>query len=99
MITNHTRLVRNHIRIGTSFAKRYLRVDSFDTAWDMICTAWSSVAVFCAGPIQDFLNLGTEARMNFPGKPAGNWVWRMDENALTETLRDRILELNRLYAR
>jgi len=49
-----------------SFARRYLRVDGSDFAWDLIRAAWSSVAVFALAPIQDFLNLGTEARMNFP---------------------------------
>jgi 4-alpha-glucanotransferase len=49
--------------------------------------------------MQDFLSLGTEARMNFPGKPAGNWTWRMGENDLDEALQERIKELNFLYAR
>jgi 4-alpha-glucanotransferase len=81
------------------FARRYLRVSGSDFAWDLIRAAWSSVAVFALAPIQDFLNLGTEARMNFPGKPAGNWAWRMDENDVSDELRDRIRDLNVLYAR
>ena len=27
-------------------------------------------------PLQDVLGLGQEARMNYPGKPEGNWQWR-----------------------
>jgi len=81
------------------FARRYLRVDGSDFAWDLIRVAWSSVAVFALAPMQDFLNLGAEARMNFPGKPSGNWTWRMGENDLAEVLRDGIKDLNFLYAR
>ena len=81
------------------FARRYLRVDGSDFAWDLIRAAWSSVAVFALAPLQDFLSLETEARMNFPGKPQGNWTWRMSENDLGPGLAERISELNRLYAR
>ena len=81
------------------FARRYLCVDGSDFAWDLIRAAWRSVAVFALAPLQDFLNLGTAARMNFPGKPDGNWTWRMGERDLSENLRDKIRELNELYAR
>lgn len=81
------------------FARRYLRVDGSDIAWDLIRAAWGSVAVFAVAPIQDFLSLGTAARMNLPGQPDGNWTWRMSESDLSEALRDKILELNTLYAR
>ncbi len=81
------------------FARRYLRVDGSDFAWDLIRAIWRSVAVFALAPLQDFLNLGSEARMNFPGKPAGNWTWRMSANDLSESLRERIRDLNFLYAR
>lgn len=86
------------------FAKRYLHVDGSEIAWDMIRSIWSSVAVFALAPMQDFLNLGGEARMNFPGKPAGNWGWRLDagtfnDGNFNEGLLNRIRELNGLYAR
>ncbi|HXJ34588.1 MAG TPA: 4-alpha-glucanotransferase [Candidatus Eisenbacteria bacterium] len=38
--------------------------------------AWSSVAALAIAPLQDLLNLGSEARMNVPGRAAGNWRWR-----------------------
>ncbi|KYZ76205.1 hypothetical protein AXX12_07115 [Anaerosporomusa subterranea] len=37
-------------------------------------------------PLQDILLLGAEARMNKPGKAAGNWGWRMAKDCLTETI-------------
>jgi len=81
------------------FARRYLNSDGGDLAWDMIRAAWSSVAVYSLVPMQDFLSLGPEARMNFPGKLGNNWCWRMDANALTDELKERIGELNYLYRR
>lgn len=81
------------------FARRYLHVDGSDIAWSLIRAAWSSVAVFALAPLQDFLSLGTEARMNFPGTPAGNWTWRMGDGDLSDALRDRIRSINALYTR
>jgi 4-alpha-glucanotransferase len=82
-----------------NFALRYLGVDGSRFAWDLIRTIWASAAVFAIAPMQDFLNLGTEARMNFPSKLGGNWEWRMTENDLNESLLHRLQELNYLYSR
>ena len=65
----------------------------------MIREVWRSVARFAAAPMQDFLGLGSEARMNLPGSASGNWSWRMSKHALTDTLRDQIYRLNFLYSR
>ncbi len=32
--------------------------------------------------MQDLLDLGNEARMNYPGKAEGNWAWRMQPGAI-----------------
>ena len=45
--------------------------------------AWSSAAALAMAPLQDLLNLGSEARMNMPGLPAGNWRWRCTEEMLS----------------
>jgi 4-alpha-glucanotransferase len=37
--------------------------------------------------------------MNFPGKPGGNWSWRMPATGLTDELITRIHEINWLYNR
>jgi 4-alpha-glucanotransferase len=81
------------------FAHRYLKSDGSDFAWDLIRSAWASVAVFALAPLQDFLDLGTDARMNFPGKVGGFWSWRMPEGCLSDDLKARIKELNYLYER
>ena len=55
--------------------------------------------MFSVAPLQDFLGLGVEARMNFPGRPSGNWTWRMPKNALTAELQGKIKQFNTLYGR
>ncbi|PKN90932.1 MAG: 4-alpha-glucanotransferase [Chloroflexi bacterium HGW-Chloroflexi-6] len=81
------------------FYHRYLGRDNANVPGDMIRAIWSSVAVFAIAPLQDFLGLGTEARMNFPGKVGGYWAWRMDESHLSDWLKGRMKELNWLYER
>jgi hypothetical protein len=45
--------------------------------------AWSSPAALAIAPLQDLLNLGSEARMNVPGRADGNWRWRVREDMLS----------------
>lgn len=82
-----------------NFYRRYQDRDGSQVAWDMIRTTWRSVAVFALAPLQDFLDLGNEARMNFPGNPSGNWSWRMPIGAANASLAGRIHEINFLYER
>ena len=81
------------------FVRRYLARSGKDISWDLIRTAWSSVAVFAIAPMQDFLSLDNRARMNYPSTLGGNWVWRMTSEALSEDLRARIAEINLMYGR
>lgn len=82
-----------------NFYRRYMARDGHNVSWDLIRGVWSSVAVFGLAPMQDFLSLGNEARMNYPGNPRGNWSWRMDDMAANEPLAMRIHEINYLYSR
>lgn len=81
------------------FANHYLGVDGHDFAWDLIRAIWKSVAVFSIAPMQDVLNLGGEARMNFPSRLGGNWSWRMDEDDMREDLAAGLRDLNWLTFR
>jgi 4-alpha-glucanotransferase len=54
----------------------YLDYHGDDLRFELIRTAYASVANIVVIPMQDVLNLGAEARMNFPGKLGGNWNWR-----------------------
>jgi len=64
----------------------YLDFSSNDVAWALIKMAWASTANIAIAPMQDFLQLDTNARMNLPGKPTGYWQWRMQENAIDNNL-------------
>lgn len=67
--------------------------------WDLIRLALSSVANQAIIPLQDVLGLGTEARMNYPGKPEGNWDWQYQPDALTSELRSHLKTLTTTYGR
>jgi 4-alpha-glucanotransferase len=82
-----------------NFCRRYLKSDGLEIAWDIIRAAWTSVAVLAFAPMQDFLELGNEARMNYPGNPSGNWTWRLRGEKLNNALKTRIKEINFLYGR
>lgn len=80
------------------FLQRYLNTDAREPAWDLLRSAWSSVAVLAVVPVQDLLGLDNTARMNTPGRPSGNWGWRMTA-PLPEPVITRLGELTQLYGR
>ena len=70
-----------------------------DVVWDLIRLGWGSVADYAVAPLQDVLDLGTEARMNLPGRPSGNWGWRFTADMLTDRAVERLADLTELYFR
>lgn len=84
------------------FSARY--VDNKDHTrgrihWDFIRLAMGSVAKLCMIPIQDFLGLGSEARINTPSTLGDNWKWRLTDGQLTVELAREVRELTWLYGR
>ena len=67
--------------------------DGTEIEWEMIRTALESPARTAVVPMQDVLGLGSEARMNTPSEPEGNWEWRMVEGALTNERAERLRKL------
>ena len=61
--------------------------------WALIRATATSVAWMAVFPLQDLLELGSEARMNTPAVAAGNWSWRATEGCLTPELRARLAAL------
>lgn len=51
-------------------------------AWLMMELAWKTSAAVSIAPMQDFLKLGGDARMNMPGIADGNWAWRCTSEAM-----------------
>ena len=87
-------------RKDKSFARRYLDIKTpKDAVNKMVRAALSCVAQTCVIPMQDYLELGGEARMNFPSTLGNNWKWRVEGSALSDECADRIYKLCKLYGR
>lgn len=70
-----------------------------DIHWDFIRLALQSVADTCIIPVQDYLGLGRESRINIPSTLGNNWCYRMEEGDFTTVLTDKIYKLTKLYGR
>ena len=82
------------------YAKQYLNIGSNkDLNWTFIRHAFASVADTVIIPLQDYLGLGSEARINTPSVLGGNWQWRMVKGALDEKLAKRIYDMTEMYER
>ena len=86
---------------AVAYAAEYMSLTQQEGfVWGVIRTAMSSVANLCVIPMQDILNLGEEARMNFPGTMSdSNWTWRVQEDYNKGDLARRIYQLTKLYGR
>lgn len=82
-----------------AFTRAYLKSDGEHIAWDLIEALWASAAAWTIVPMQDPLELGSEARMNLPGQTHGNWQWRVREQEINEELVDRLQKLNQSHNR
>jgi 4-alpha-glucanotransferase len=71
-------------------ARRRTGLDPADPAWSLVEVAYASPARLAIVPVQDVLGLGSEARMNVPGRERGNWRWRLEEGQLTDRLAARL---------
>lgn len=87
-------------RKDLAFARKYLGVKrNSEICASLIRTALASVADTAIIPMQDYLELGGEARMNVPSTLGGNWEWRMEKDACTAELGARMLEWSQIYGR
>jgi 4-alpha-glucanotransferase len=66
--------------------------DGDEPWWGLIRLAFSSRARTAMVQAQDVLGLGSDARMNMPGRAAGSWRWRLRRGALTADLGKRLRE-------
>ncbi len=67
--------------------------------WGILRGGMGSVARLFVAQMQDYLELGPEARMNVPGIPDGNWQWRMLPGQASPALARRIRNLTVLFGR
>jgi 4-alpha-glucanotransferase len=83
-----------------NFTREYLNIaDHSEINWAILKGAWRSVASIAIAPVQDFLGLGSEARINTPGVASGNWQWRLKDGLLTDELAQRIGRITKIYGR
>jgi 4-alpha-glucanotransferase len=82
-----------------AYALEYLKSDGAELHWDLIRLLVASVADTAIVRLQDVLGLGSEARMNLPGRPGGNWRWRFERDALTPGIAERLRHLTDIYGR
>ena len=87
-------------RNDKEFAQKYLHITSGEEVeWEFIRAALASVADTAIIPMQDYLGLGTQARINIPSTLGINWKWRMGTKDCTKRLADRIYKTCKLYGR
>jgi len=66
---------------------------------DLARAAFATDARIAIATMQDYLGLGSEARLNTPGKPGGNWRWRMAGDQFAAEIRQQITDLVRASGR
>lgn len=83
------------------YASAYMRLTEQEgLVWGVIRTALSTVSDLCIVQMQDYLELGAQARMNTPGICDGsNWVWRALDGSYDDALAEKIRRLTKLYDR
>ena len=81
------------------YAEAYLGASGDGLAWAAIRAVLASVAETAIIPVQDVLGLGSDARMNVPGRASGNWRWRLQPGALEASHASELRRLADLYGR
>lgn len=80
----------------------YLDIDSEnekDIHFKFIRLALGTVANLAVIPMQDYLGLGNEARVNTPSTVGTNWKWRLLEGDITDELIEKIFKITKIYGR
>lgn len=67
--------------------------------WPLICMLMRSRANVVMIPVQDYLGLGNEGRINHPSTVGKNWRWRLTGGQLSEELKKQVRRITKLYGR
>jgi 4-alpha-glucanotransferase len=89
----------DEVKREKAFALEYLGADGTEMHWTLIRHALASVADTVLIPMQDVLGLGSDARMNLPGRQSGNWQFRFTWEQLTPAIVKRLGRLVQIYGR
>ena len=84
-----------------AYAKAYMGLNRPEGyVWGMIRGGMGSVSRLFVAQMQDYLELGGEARMNFPGTlSSANWTWRAEKGFDSDKLARKIRKVTGLYGR
>lgn len=81
-------------------AKEYMRLTQAEGYnWGMIKTCLGSVSDLAIIPLADYLDQGSEGRINIPSTSSNNWVWRFKDEDLTSSRMEKIAYYTCLYGR
>lgn len=89
--TNHKKFLHRYMNNSNTPAE--------EIHWDMVRLAMMSTANLCIIPLQDYMGLGDEARINHPSTLGCNWRWRLVKGQVTSQLLKQIRELTEISAR
>lgn len=91
------------LKAERDFVRRFVGSNGSSTPGEVVQgllrAVWASVADVAIAPIQDWIGLGSEARMNVPGIARGNWAWRLRPGQLTAEVKRRLAEATAVYGR
>ncbi|HLA34090.1 MAG TPA: 4-alpha-glucanotransferase [Rhodocyclaceae bacterium] len=82
-----------------AFIQHFLGSDGHDIQWSMMRALSASVAQRVIFPLQDVLGLGGEHRMNYPGRPTGNWTWRFTWDQMQPWQGKTLAHISAVYGR
>lgn len=94
----YEKLCREDKELSKAYLNNY-KSDMNEIHWDFVRLAMSSVSKLCIIPIQDYLGLGSQARINTPSTVGDNWKWRLVDGDITEDTISKIYKMTKLYGR
>ena len=84
------------------FAQKYMNIEDTpeeEISWEFIRLAVASAADLAVIPLQDYLGIGKEGRINTPSTLGGNWRWRALPGSFSPELADRLHREMEIYQR
>ena len=83
-----------------AMARDYLGLNREEgVVWGVLRGGMSSVAELFVAQLQDYLELGSDSRINIPGVAENNWQWRLLPGTLTDALAEKIFAMTKRCGR
>lgn len=86
-------------REDLNYALEYINSNLDDAVNALVKETLKTVSKIAIIPMQDYLELGKEARMNRPSTLGGNWDWRLKENEITQEIIDKVTKYTKITSR